>query len=188
MCREAFVELRAAIGRWTARAVAFLLSETYGADSCSGTVRSMSSPRLVSIGYEGRTAEDLVDELTQQGVQVLVDVRLTPLSRKPGLSKRRLAERLAEVGIDYLHLKALGNPKENRQPFWDGRVTDGCAAFGELLDSDEPQAALQTIADLTVTGTVAILCFERDHERCHRQVVTDRVTDRLPGGRAVVYA
>ena len=148
----------------------------------------MSSPRLVSIGYEGRTAEDLVDELTEQGVRVLVDVRLTPLSRKPGLSKRRLAERLAAAGIDYLHLTALGNPKENRQPFWDGRVKDGCEAFNDLLDSDEPQAALQAIADLTATSTVAILCFERDHDRCHRQVVTERVADRIPAGRSVVYA
>lgn len=129
-----------------------------------------------------------MSELTEQGVQVLVDVRLTPLSRKPGLSKRRLAERLAESGIDYLHLKALGNPKENRQPFWDGRVKDGCEAFSELLGSDEPQAALQTIADLMAASTVAILCFERDHDRCHRQVVTDRVTDRMPAGQAVVYA
>lgn len=148
----------------------------------------MSSPRLVSIGYEGRTAEDLVDELTEQGVRVLVDVRLTPLSRKPGLSKRRLAERLSEAGIDYLHLKALGNPKENRQPFWDGRVEDGCEAFSQLLDSDEPQAALQAIADLTASSTVAILCFEREHDRCHRQVVTDRVSDRIPAGRNIVYA
>lgn len=148
----------------------------------------MSSSRLVSIGYEGRSAEDLIAELTHQDVQVLVDVRLTPLSRKPGLSKRRLAERLAEAGIGYLHLKALGNPKENRQPFWDGRVKDGCAAFNKLLDSEEPQAALATIADLTATATVAILCFERDHDRCHRQVVTDRVTDRMPTSRSVVYA
>lgn len=148
----------------------------------------MSSPRLISIGYEGRTAEDLIDDLAAQDVHVLIDVRLTPLSRKPGLSKRRLAERLAEAGIDYLHLKALGNPKENRQPFWDGRVEDGCEAFAELLNSDAPQAALQTIADLMATSTVAVLCFERDHDRCHRQVVTERVADRIPTGPAVVYA
>jgi uncharacterized protein (DUF488 family) len=148
----------------------------------------MSSPRLVSIGYEGRSAEDLVCELGAQGVDVLVDVRLTPLSRKPGLSKRRLAERLAEAGIDYLHLKALGNPKENRQPFWDGRISDGCEAFNELLASDEPQAALQTIVELMNTSTVAILCFERDHDRCHRQVVTERVAERASTGQAVVYA
>lgn len=148
----------------------------------------MSSSRLVSIGYEGRTAEDLLCELTERGVDVLVDVRLNPLSRKPGLSKRRLSERLAEAGIEYLHMKVLGNPKENREPFWDGRVGDGCAAFDELLASAEPQAALQTIADLMDTSTVAILCFERDHDRCHRQVVTERVSERTTGAKAVVYA
>lgn len=148
----------------------------------------MSCPRLVSIGYEGRSAEDLVSELCAQGVDVLVDVRLTPSSRKPGLSKRRLAERLAEAGIDYLHLKALGNPKENRQPFWDGRVSDGCQAFDALLASEEPQAALQTIVKLMDSSTVAILCFERDHDRCHRQVVTERVAERTCSGQSVVYA
>lgn len=148
----------------------------------------MSTPRLVSIGYEGRSAEDLVRELSAQGVDVLVDVRLTPLSRKPGLSKRRLAERLAEAGIDYLHLKALGNPKENRQPFWDGRVGDGCQAFNDLLASEGPQAALQIIVELMDTSTVAILCFERDHDRCHRQVVTERVVERTSSSQTVVYA
>ncbi|HEX8508590.1 MAG TPA: DUF488 domain-containing protein [Propionibacteriaceae bacterium] len=74
----------------------------------------MASP-LISVGYEGRDVEGLVASLTQQRVAVLVDVRLTPLSRKPGLSKKRLASTLAEHGIDYLHLPALGNPKDNRR-------------------------------------------------------------------------
>lgn len=57
---------------------------TAGRDAAEGT--------LVSIGYEGRTVGDLVAQLLEQDVQVLVDVHLTPLSRKPGLSKAKLAE------------------------------------------------------------------------------------------------
>jgi uncharacterized protein (DUF488 family) len=149
----------------------------------------MPSPRLVSIGYEGRTVDELIKVLRAQGVTVLVDVRMTPLSRKPGLSKRKLAEHLEASGIEYLHLKALGNPKNNRPPFWQGRAADGCSAFDGLLDSPEPRAALATIAGLTASATVAILCFERDHHRCHRQVVTTRVSDLLhPAHPRVVYA
>src|SRR5437773_2633547 len=80
----------------------------------------MSRRRLVSLGYEGRTAEQLVSELQSESVTVLVDVRLTPLSRKPGLSKRRLAALLADAGIRYVHLGALGNPKDNREAFRTG--------------------------------------------------------------------
>lgn len=149
----------------------------------------MSTPRLVSIGYEGRTIGELVGELVDQHVDVLVDVRLTPLSRKPGLSKRKLSEHLADAGIVYLHLKALGNPKHNREPFWQGRVVDGCQLFDDLLSAPEPQSALETIAALTASSTVAVLCFERDHDRCHRQVVTTRVTELIPAGASpVIYA
>jgi Protein of unknown function, DUF488 len=36
------------------------------------------------------------------------------------MSKRKLAAALADAGIDYMHLPALGNPKDNRQPFRTG--------------------------------------------------------------------
>jgi uncharacterized protein (DUF488 family) len=63
-------------------------------------------PGLLSVGYEGRTAQSLVQLLVDAGVDVVVDVRLTPLSRKPGLSKTRLGELLADVGVEYRHLRA----------------------------------------------------------------------------------
>jgi uncharacterized protein (DUF488 family) len=147
----------------------------------------MATSGLVSIGYEGRSVGELVGELRRQQVTVLVDVRLTPLSRKPGLSKQRLAVHLKAAGIEYLHLKALGNPKENRERFREGRVADGCRVFEELLASPEPQSALATIAELSSSQTVAVLCFERDPERCHRQVVTTRVSELTATG-SVVYA
>lgn len=75
---------------------------------------SMSTSSLLSVGYEGRDVEELIAELTSSDVSVLIDVRLTPLSRKPGMSKRKLAARLETEGISYVHAKALGNPKDNR--------------------------------------------------------------------------
>ena len=44
------------------------------------------------------------------GVTRLVDVRLTPISRKPGLSKTALGRELAAVGMVYEHRRELGNP------------------------------------------------------------------------------
>lgn len=140
----------------------------------------MARSVVVSLGYEGRTVEELVAQLRREGVTVLVDVRLTPLSRKPGLSKRRLAATLEAVGIRYLHLKALGNPKENRVPF---RAGDPAShrAFRSLLSAEGGAGAVREVASELASGeTVALLCFERDHVRCHRHLVTEELVRTEP--------
>ncbi len=71
-------------------------------------VRNPPENPIISLGYEGRDATDLIEQLRASGVAALVDVRLTPLSRKPGLSKKRLAAALEEAGIAYVHLPQLG--------------------------------------------------------------------------------
>lgn len=144
-------------------------------------------PGLVSVGYEGRSAEDLILALLDSGVEVVVDVRLNPTSRKPGLSKTRLSAALADAGVDYVHLRALGNPRDNRAPFWSNKVAVGVRRFQELLEAPEPAASLDELTALARERRVAVLCFERDHERCHRQVVTDAVAERCES-TTVAYA
>jgi len=103
---------------------------------------------LVTVGYEGRTADDLAALLGAEHVTVLVDVRLTPQSRKPGLSKRRLAERLQDAGIAYRHVPSLGNPKANRAAL---RADDPAAIdrFRALLRAPDGAAGLDEVAELT---------------------------------------
>lgn len=134
---------------------------------------------LVSIGYEGRSAGDLLERLAELNVAVLVDVRLSPVSRKPGLSKSRLASACEAAGIRYVHLPALGNPKDNREPFWTGRVHAGCIAFSKLLARPAAVAAMDQLEAIARDHRTAVLCFERDHDRCHRQVIVGRLQQRL---------
>jgi transcriptional regulator with XRE-family HTH domain len=131
---------------------------------------------VVSAGYEGRTIEGFVESLVSLGVTAVADVRLNAISRKAGFSKGRLRSALAEADIDYLHFRTLGNPKENREPFWTGRLQEGRAVYRELLAGDDQSSALTELGELADHGVVAILCFEQDHERCHRQVVIDELT------------
>src|SRR4030095_2585940 len=84
-----------------------------------------TSPVLASIGYEGRTIDELCDVLVANAIDLLVDVRQTPMSRKHGFSKRTLAAALAARSIDYLHLPTLGNPRDNRAPFHGGASLAG---------------------------------------------------------------
>lgn len=139
----------------------------------------MAAPTLISLGYEGRSVDDLIDELHRHSVSVLVDVRLTPLSRKPGMSKRRLAEALQRAGISYVHLPALGNPRENREPFRNGDPASW-DRFRAQLGEHVAAEALNHIAGLLNCQVVAVLCFERDHQSCHRRFVAEAVRDATP--------
>lgn len=145
-----------------------------------GLVNQQQTPSLVSLGYEGRTASELIEQLADVGVSVLVDIRLTPLSRKPGMSKTRLGATLADNGIDYVHLPALGNPKDNREPFRAGNPASR-ERFRQILRADEGRRALRHVAELLDGETVALLCFERDHSTCHRDLVTEELSKDRPG-------
>lgn len=136
------------------------------------------TPGLWSAGYEGRDIDSFVASLLDSRIDVVADVRLMPISRKKGFSKTRLGQALTEAGIEYTHLRGLGNPKENRAPFWDGRLDVGRARFRDVLRSEEAQADLDRLAEHAQQSRVAVLCFEKDESRCHRQVVLETVRER----------
>jgi uncharacterized protein (DUF488 family) len=136
------------------------------------------SPGLWSAGYEGRDIDSFVASLLDSRIDVVADVRLTPISRKKGFSKTRLGQALAEAGIEYTHLRGLGNPKDNRAPFWDGRLDVGRARFRGVLRSEDAQTDLERLAERARQSRVAVLCFEKDESRCHRQIVLETVRKR----------
>jgi uncharacterized protein (DUF488 family) len=150
----------------------------------SASERDATEGTLVSIGYEGKTVNDLVARLLEQDVRVLVDVRLTPLSRKPGLSKTKLCEALAAVGIGYVHHRALGNPKDNRAGFRAGEPASR-ARYREVLDSAAATDALAHVCELLDGAAVALLCFEQDHAECHRNIVVHRLLEARPHAAVV---
>lgn len=145
---------------------------------------SAAAGTLVSIGYKGKTVDDLVAQLLDQGVRVLVDVRLTPLSRKPGLSKTKLSEALAAVGIGYVHHRALGNPKDNRDGFRAGEP-ESRARYRDVLETAAATDALAHVTELLDGGVVALLCFEQDHAECHRDIVVRRLMKARPDAAVV---
>ena len=153
-------------------------------------VRTISAtgfrPGLVGVGYQGRTVDELVSHLKSLGVSRLVDVRMTPISRKPGLSKTALNQALMEAGIAYEHRRELGNPKPNRAGFAGASVEREKAReyYAALLRRPEASAALDAVADAGRRERVAVLCFEADEACCHRDVVLREVRTRITGAAA----
>jgi len=126
---------------------------------------------IFTIGYEGATVGEVIDALERAGVEQLIDVRQLPLSRRPGFSKRSLAAALAERGIGYVHLRALGTPKPGRDAAKKGDRSTLEAVYATQLDLPEAQAQAAQMRALAAEKRSALLCFERDPSMCHRRLL-----------------
>ena len=137
----------------------------------------MANPnlRIFTIGYEKATQPELIAALQAAGVTRLIDVRAVPLSRRPGFSKNVLKNGLAEAGIDYVHLKALGTPPEGREAARKGRHADLERIYGGQLELPEAIVAAAQMRDLAEEKPSALLCFERDPSGCHRTLLLREV-------------
>ena len=137
------------------------------------------SKKLFTIGYEQTPAKAVLDELETAGVKLLVDVRAVTSSRRPGFSKNQLAASLDERGIAYLHLAALGTPKEGRLAARSGKFDVLHKIYAAHLKTPQAREELDELAALVKkSGPVCILCYERDHQHCHRQWIAEIIEDR----------
>jgi uncharacterized protein (DUF488 family) len=128
-----------------------------------------------TVGYEGTDIDRFVATLKSIKIEMLVDVRAIALSRKKGFSKTALKARLEFEGIDYLHLKALGDPKPGRVAARAGRHSEFRKIYRTHLGLLESKEALGTLISLALDKPVCLLCFERDPEFCHRSIVTEKL-------------
>jgi uncharacterized protein (DUF488 family) len=108
-------------------------------------------------------------------VKRVIDVRAVPLSRRPGFSKNILKNGLAEAGIDYVHLKALGTPPAGREAARKGRHSELERIYAGQLDLPEAIVAAAEMRDLAAERPSALLCYERDPQVCHRSLLLGQV-------------
>lgn len=145
------------------------------------------APAAATLGHSNRSLEDFLALLEDAAVRTLFDVRRHPSSRRhPQFNEGNLEEALADHGVDYRHREALGGFRSPRsdspntawqsegfQGYADHAATDGFrAAFEEIVDAFERLDAREP------AGGVGIMCAEKDPERCHRRIISDRLVVR----------
>jgi len=135
----------------------------------SGRARERPAPKVYTVGYEGRDPAELVSLLHHHGIRVLIDVRLNAISRRRGFSKTALSQALADAGIEYVHERDLGNPKENRAGYRLGHKS-AHRRYELHLQSHGSEAVLR-VSDLVRSTPTALLCVEREPDSCHRTAV-----------------
>ena len=134
--------------------------------------------RRWAIGYERLLPEALVAELRAAGVRRVLDVRFRPQSRRPGMSKTRLAALLAEHGIAYEHRRALGTPPDLRFLFRSGRLAEATAGYRRHLEATAADELDALAAELASAPATALLCLEADPAHCHRRLVAEALGRR----------
>ena len=135
---------------------------------------------LLTIGYEGRSLESYLNLLLQAGVTLLCDVRRNAVSRKYGFAKSTLANACTTLGICYEHVPELGISTERRRNLR-GRA-DYRRLFSEYNHYDLPRqpGALATVIQWIRSGEcVALTCYERDAEDCHRSRVAMEIDRQI---------
>jgi uncharacterized protein (DUF488 family) len=138
----------------------------------------MPARTLFTIGYEKATPDALVAALEQARVRTVIDVRAVAASRRPGFAKRALAERLERAGIAYVHLRDLGTPKPGRDAARAGDTPTMQRIFHAHMEKPEAQAALGDAIRIAGEAPACLLCLEREHDQCHRAIVSRTMAER----------
>lgn len=134
-----------------------------------------------SIGYEGLTLDQYLNELIRADVRVLADVRNNPYSQKYGFKRAELSDASEKMGIRYISFKELGIESQNRQDLHCQEDYDRIFAEYEATVLPRETAALARLYKLYEDEKrVAVTCFEKDPNQCHRTRILKKLAADHP--------
>ena len=138
---------------------------------------------VFTIGHSTRTIGELIGLLRENGVDLVVDVRRFPGSRRhPQFGSEALAAALAAEGIGYRHEVALGGRRAadasaGPSPNGAWRVA-AFRAYADYMATPPFREALRRLMEDARARRPAIICAEAVPWRCHRRLVTDALLAR----------
>jgi uncharacterized protein (DUF488 family) len=136
---------------------------------------------VYTVGHSTRRQADLVDLLRRHEIATLADIRRFPGSRRnPQFNREQLAKALSVVGIRYVHLERLGGRRQvqNESSPNDGWRNAAFRAYADFMLTGEFEVGLKQLMSLAREGQLALMCAEATPWRCHRSLLSDRLTAR----------
>jgi uncharacterized protein (DUF488 family) len=134
--------------------------------------------RAFTVGHSTHSFDDLVALLERNGVTRIADVRRFPHSRRhPQFDIDSLAAELPRRGIDYRHLPALGGRRRPRPDSPNGGwEVEAFRGYADYALTGEFAGALDALGALARERPTAVMCAEALWWRCHRRLISDRLT------------
>lgn len=139
----------------------------------------MTTP-VFTIGHSNRPIEEFIALLTEQRIELLIDIRTVPKSRaNPQFGQDQLPQALAAAGIAYQYVAALGGLRHARKDSpnsgWRNKSFRG---YADHMQSDEFQSGVEAVLVLASDRRCALMCAEAVPWRCHRSMVADALAVR----------
>ena len=134
-----------------------------------------------TMGFSNRTWEQTVEILEAFTIQRLVDIRTLPGSKHtPQFNLEHLKEALPPLGIEYVHVKALGGL---RKPLKDSSVNSAWQnasfrGYADYMQTPEFEASLANLIQMIKEKVTVYCCTEAVFWRCHRGLVSDALLVR----------
>ncbi|MGC1243766.1 MAG: DUF488 domain-containing protein [Chryseosolibacter sp.] len=133
-----------------------------------------------TIGHSTRSWEEFGHLLLMHRIQLLVDIRAFPGSRRhPQFNKEILSASLIDSGIGYTHMPGLGGrrkPRENSSnTAWRHAAFRGYADYMQTTEFKNEVSQLEMMATKERT---AYMCSEAPWWKCHRALVSDFLKTR----------
>nr|WP_294899431.1 DUF488 domain-containing protein [uncultured Pedobacter sp.] len=130
---------------------------------------------ICTIGHSTHSAEEFLSILKHYQIELLVDVRRFPGSRKfPWFNQDILKSYLATNGIDYVHIGKLGG---RRKPNPDSENINwrhpAFKAYADFMESEEFKIGVTELELLGAEKVTTIMCSEVLWWRCHRSMIAD---------------
>ncbi|MDO6388593.1 DUF488 domain-containing protein [Pontibacter sp. BT731] len=141
---------------------------------------SATNKTIWTFGHSTRSPEEFVAALQSFQIEVLVDVRRYPGSKKyPHFNVSALETYLPEAGIRYMPEQELGGRRKPRpdspHTVWRSDSFRGYADYAETKEFEEAIAKLTEVANQKRT---AYMCSEAVWWRCHRAIISDYLKER----------
>lgn len=133
--------------------------------------------KLYTIGFTQKRAETFFELLRCNGVQRLVDIRVSPDGQLAGFARKDdlpyFLDHLAN-GCGYVHLPELAPTKDILKDYRaDGDWARYVERFEALMNERGVPAALSR-AEFEAQAS-CLLCSEATPEKCHRRLVAERL-------------
>jgi uncharacterized protein (DUF488 family) len=141
---------------------------------------------LLTAGHSTRSIEELLALLAEHRVELLIDVRRFPGSRRhPQFSRPALEASLAAAGIAYRHEPDLGGRRQPRpdSPHKAWRMA-AFRGYADHMETPAFAAAVERLVADAARSVTVVLCAEAVPWRCHRSLIADAMVAR---GETVVH-
>jgi len=131
---------------------------------------------IYTLGHSTRPLPEFLAVLHAHQIEILVDIRSFPMSRRhPHFNREALEKSLPAESIQYLWIKDLGGRRKKQLPDSPNIAlrNESFRNYADYMLTESFHSAAEQLIDLARSQRIAIMCAELLFFRCHRMLVSD---------------